>query len=95
MKKFFIIFLLLPTIGFSRTIVNNDLLLTNFKKILNDYRWVHGLKPLEIDKNLKGFTDNWAKQMGEMGEVSHGENENTTLNRVNRYEYIKPKFILS
>ena len=90
MKRLIIIFLLIPTIGFSQTIVNNDLLLTNFKKILNDYRWMHRLNPVEIDKNLKGFTDNWAKEMGEMGDVSHGENENTTLNRVNRYEYIKP-----
>ena len=90
MKRLIIIFLLIPTIGFSQTIVNNELLLSNFKKILNDYRWMYGLNPVEIDKNLKGFTDSWAKEMGEMGDVSHGENENTTLNRVNRYEYIKP-----
>jgi hypothetical protein len=69
MKRLIIIFLLLPTIGFSQTIVNNNLLLTNFKKILNDYRWMHRLNPVEIDKNLKGFTDNWAKEMGEMGGV--------------------------
>lgn len=90
MKRLIIVFLLLPTIGFSQTIVNNKLLLSNFKKILNDYRWMYGLNPVEIDKNLKEFTDAWAKEMSEMGEVSHGENENSTSNRVNNYDYIKP-----
>jgi uncharacterized protein YkwD len=89
MKKLLIIFLFIPIFGSAQTIVNKDLFLLNFKKIINNYRWLNGLEPLEIDINLKNFTDYWSKEMSKVDSVCHGTGKNSTLNRVNRYDYIK------
>lgn len=89
MKKILIIFLFIPIIGSTQTVVNGDSFLLNFKKIINNYRWLNGLEPVEIDTNLKNFTDYWSKEMGKVDSVHHGTGKNSTLNRVIRYDYIK------
>jgi len=82
MKRLILILLLTPSLGFSQTIVNNDSLLYYFEYISNNYRKSHGLNPLEVDGSLKGFTDNWSKQMSLTGVVGHGSGNNGFQRRI-------------
>lgn len=82
MKRLILILLLVPSLGFSQTIVNNDSLLYYFNVILNEFRASNGIGPIQVDGSLKGFTYNWSKQMALVNEVSHGSGENGFLKRI-------------
>jgi uncharacterized protein YkwD len=82
MKRFILILAFTPLMGFSQTIVNNDSLLYYFEYISNNYRKSHGLNPLGVDGTLKGFTDNWSKQMSLNGVVGHGSGDNGFQRRI-------------
>ncbi len=81
-KQLTLILLLTPVFGFSQTVVNNDSLLHCFKYILNNYRVSQGVAPIEVDGTLKGFTDNWSKQMSLTGVVGHGSGDNAFQKRI-------------
>jgi len=82
MKRLILILLLIPSLGFSQTVVNNDSLLYHFKKIINNYRKSYGLSPLEVDGVLKSFTDDWSKQMAATKLVGHGGGDNVFQKRI-------------
>lgn len=82
MKRLILIFAFIPFLGFSQNTVNNDSLLYYFKYILNNYRVSQGVLPIEVDGTLKGFTDNWSKQMSITNVVGHGSGDNSFQRRI-------------
>ena len=85
MKRLIFILLLIPSVGFSQTTLNNDSLLYHFTHILNNYRTSHGLQPLMVDLSIKDFTDNWSKKMASTGLVGHGDKDISWEQRVRGY----------
>lgn len=91
MKRLILLLVFIPSVGFSQTFVNNDSLVYYFKYILNNYRVSHGLQPVEIDGTLKGFTDNWSKQMSITGIVGHGSGNNAFQQRISDCKCFQPE----
>jgi uncharacterized protein YkwD len=82
MKKLVLLLLLVPMTVSSQTNVNNDSLLFYFKKIVNQYRFSNGVKPLSVDTILMVHTGYWAKKMAKDDKIWHGSGQDAFQQRI-------------
>lgn len=94
MRKLVLLLVLVPTLGFGQTKVNQDSLIYYFTKIINDYRANNGLNSVTVDSKIRVLTDYWSKRMGEMGLVGHGTGNESFQSRISREKSIPPSFIM-
>lgn len=88
MKRTLISILLLPITLLGQVAVNDDSLIYYFNDIINRYRMDNDLSPIEINDNLKNFTEEWSNYQSVIDEVTHGSGDMSFTKRVERYSLI-------
>jgi len=93
MKHTLISILLLPITLIGQVPVDDDSLIYHFDIIINQYRIDNDLSPIEINSNLKDFTEEWSHYLSVINQVTHGSEDISFTKRVDNYDIIPPKSV--